>query len=99
MRCVDFAVAYGEVFAAVDVESVAVGINHHIIYGTQFASCKYDAEVTAPVDGDITDQDVAALLEGNSLIARTDISTLQFSAFFCISPGESFAVNHSSSGD
>ena len=67
---VHLGVAHGEVFAAVDVNAVAVGVNHDIVDCPYLTSSDDDGKMASPVDGDVTDGHVAAQLEGNSLVAR-----------------------------
>ena len=55
--------------------------------------------MAAPIDGDITNQDTTALLQGDGLIARSYVAALQITAFFGISSGETFAINHTSARD
>ena len=98
-RRIDLAVGYGEILAAVDVEAITIGIDGYIIHSAQFASRQDDAEMTATIDGDITNQDVAAELEGNRLIARSDVAAVHHTTFLGILLGQSQTVNHATTGD
>ena len=86
MRSIDLAVAHGEVFAAVYIKAVAVGVNHHIVYGTELATGENNAEMTATIDGHIPDKDIAAKLECYGFVASAYAAAEHHSGLFGISP-------------
>ena len=58
-----------DVFAAVDVHAVAVGIDREVVDGKIVDAGKQEAEVAAFEDGKIAQDDVAAVLEGDGFVA------------------------------
>ena len=96
---IDFAVGDGQVFAAVDVNAVAVGVDSNIVHRTQVAARQDDGKVATLIDRHIPDKDVAAKLQRDGLVARADVTTLQIACALRVPSGQSFTVNHSTSGD
>ena len=56
--------------AAVDIDSIPVGIDLQVVDGHVVDSRSQNAEVTALQNGEIAQQDVVAILEGDSLISH-----------------------------
>ncbi len=96
---VDFAVGDGQVFATVDVNAVAVGVNSNIVHRTQVAARQDDGKVTTLINRHIPDKDVAAKLQRDGLVARADIAALQIAGAFRVHSGQSFTINHSTPGN
>ena len=55
--------------------------------------------MTATIDGDITDKDITAELEGYRLITRTDVAAVHHATLLGILLGQALTVNHSTTGD
>ena len=99
VRSIYLTVAHGEIFAAVDVDTVAISIYYDVVYGSKFASRNDNSKMTTTIYGDIANQYVAALLKGNSLVASTDVATLQVASFLGISSCQSLAIDHTSTSN
>ena len=97
--CVYLRIADGKVFAAVDVNAVAVGVDGYIVDGANVAACHDDGEVAATVDGDVADGDVAAQLQGNSLVASANAASLYVAALLGVLFGKALTINHAASCD
>ena len=54
--------------------------------------------MTAPIDGNVANGDLAALLQGNGLVARAYGTALQVAGTLGIFVGKSLAVNHTVPG-
>src|SRR5439155_10512471 len=54
---------------AVDVDAVPVGVDHQAVDAEVVHAGRQDAEVPAAEDGDVLDEDVAAQLQGDRLVA------------------------------
>ena len=98
-RCIYFCVAHSDVFAAVDIDTVAVGVDGDIVDSKKVASGCNDGEMTSAEDGDISDKNIAAHFDGDSLVACTDASPLHISRFLRVLACESLAVDHPPSGN
>ena len=96
---VHLGVAHGEILAAVDVDTITVGVDGDIVDGPNVAASGNDGEVTATENGDITDKHIAAQLEGNGLVARADAATLHIAGILGVMTGEAVTVDHALSGD
>ena len=92
-------IADGDVFAAVNVDAIAVGVDGHIVDGAYFAARHDDGKVTATIDGDVADGDVTAQLQGNSLVASADTTPLHIAGFLSVLLGQALAVNHAATRD
>ena len=66
---VDGAVGDADVLAAVDVHAVAIGVDVEVVDGEVVDAGEQQAEVAALEDGEVAQQDVAAVLEGDGLVA------------------------------
>ena len=55
--------------------------------------------MAASIDGDITNQNVAAEFEGYRLITRTDVAAVHHATLLGILLGQTLTVNHSTTGD
>lgn len=55
--------------------------------------------MAATIDGDITNQNVAAELEGYRLITRSDVAAVHHATLFGILLGQSLTVHHATTGD
>ena len=55
--------------------------------------------MAATIDGDITDKDIAAELEGYRLIARSDVAAVHHTTLLGILLGQTLTVNHSTTGN
>ena len=97
--CVYLRIADGKVFAAVDVNAVAVGVDGYIVDGAYVAARHDDGKVTATVDGDVADGDVAAQLQGNSLVASANAASLYVAALLGVLFGKALTINHAASCD
>ena len=85
-------VADGEVFTAVDVDAVAVGIDGHIVDSTDVTACCDNGKMPTAIDGDVADGYVMAKFQGYGLVARSDASPLHIACFLRISFGQSLTV-------
>jgi len=99
MRRVDFRVAHGGESAAVDVDTIAVGVNQHIVDGGEVTSCDDDGEVSATIDGDVANKYIATEFEGNRLVACANAPSLHIACCFGVLTGETFAIDASSTCD
>ena len=66
---VDGAVGDAHVLAAVDVHAVAVGVDLEVVDGEVVDAGEQQAEVAAFEDGEVAQQDVAAVLERDGFVA------------------------------
>ena len=94
MRGVHLRIAHGDILTAVDVDAVAVGIDRHIIDRADITSRDDNGEMSTPKDGDITDGDVPALLQGDGLVTGADGSALHVTGPLGVVACQSFTVNH-----
>ena len=92
-------VAHGEVLAAVDVNAVAVGVDDDVVDGADVAAGGDDGEMSAPVDGDVADEHVAAELQGDGLVARADGATLDDARLLGVVLRQALTVDHPLAGD
>ena len=99
MRRVDFRVAYGGESAAVDVDTIPVGVNQHVVDGGEVTSCDDDGEVSTTIDGDVANKYVATEFEGNRLVACADASSLHIACGLGVLTGETFAIDASTARD
>ena len=70
---VDGEVGDANVFAAVDVDAVAVGVDLEIVDGEVVYTGEEEAEVSPFEDGKVAEDDVAAVLEGDGFVADTGL--------------------------
>ena len=99
MRRIDFRVAYSGESAAVDVDTIAVGVNQHIVDGGEVATRDDDGEVSATIDGDVANKYVATEFEGNRLVACANTSSLHVACSLGVLAGETFAIDASTTRD
>ena len=99
VRSIYLTVAHGEIFAAVDVDTIAISIYDDVVYGSKFTSRNDNSEVATTIYGNIANQYVAALLKGNSLVASTDVATMQVATILGISSCQSLAIDHTSTSN
>ena len=99
VRRVDFRVAHGGESAAVDVDTIAVGVNQHVVDGSEVATRDDDGEVSATIDGDVANKYVATEFEGNRLVACANTSSLHVACSLGVLAGETFAIDASTTCD
>lgn len=99
MRCVDFRVAHSGESAAVYVNTIAVGVNQHIVDGGEVATRDDDGEVSATIDGDVANKYIATEFEGNRLVTCADASSLHIACSLGVLAGETFAIDASTACD
>ena len=63
------AVRYTHILAAVNVNAIAVGIDFEVVDGQVVDSCEQQAEVAALEKGEVLEDDIVAVLEGDGLVA------------------------------
>ena len=76
-RGVDEAVGDADVAAAVDVDAVAVCVDGEVVDGEIVDSGEEEAEVTAFEDGEVAEDDIAAVLECDGFVAYTGLLSLK----------------------
>ena len=98
---VDGAVGDADVAAAVDVEAVAIGVEEEVVDGEVVDAGGEEAEVAAFKDGEVAEQDVAAVFEGDGLVADAGLGRIGFAGVFDPVPaaGEAFAPDEAGAGD
>ena len=99
MRRIDFRVAHGGESAAVDVDTIAVGVNQHVVDGGKVATRDDDGEMSATIDGDVANKYIATEFEGNRLVACADASSLHVACSLGVLAGETFAIDASTARD
>ena len=98
---VDGAVGDADVLAAVDVHAVAVGVDLEVVDGEVVDAGEEQAEVAALEDGEVAEEDVAAVLEGDGLVADAGLlgDEGKSVAFWAAAVGEAFAPDEAGAGD
>ena len=96
---INFRVADREIFATINVNTVTVGIDGHIIYSTYLASRNDNGKMTTTINGDVSNGNVPALFQCNCLITRSDATTLHITSLFRILLCESFTIYHTTTSD
>ncbi len=71
---VDGAVRDADVAAAVDVETVAVGVDEEVVDGHVVDAGGEQGEVAAFEDGEVAEEDVVAVLERDGLVAYAGLA-------------------------
>ncbi len=99
VRRVDLRVAHGGESAAVDVDTIAVGVNQHVVDGGEVATRDDDSEVSATIDGDVANKYIATEFEGNRLVACADASSLHIACSLGVLAGETFPIDASTACD
>ena len=97
-RRVDGAVGDANVAAAVDVDAVAVGVDLEVVDGEVVDAGGEDAEVAAVKDGEIAEDDVAAVLEGDGLVADAGRSGVG-QRLFVVSAAQALAPDEAGAED
>lgn len=69
---VHFCIANRKILAAVDVDTVTVGVDSYVVDGANVAARRNDGKVSTTIDGDVTDGDVAAQFQGNGFVTCAD---------------------------
>ena len=66
---VDGAIGDAHVLAAIDVDAVAVGVDFEVVDGDVVDAGEQQGEVAAFEDGEVAEEDVAAVFEGDGFVA------------------------------
>jgi len=100
-RRVDGAVGDAHILAAVDVHTIAVGIDFEVVDGEVVDAGEQEAKVAAFEDGKIAKDDVVAVLESDGLIAYAGLLSDKRAALVLLRPaiGEAFAPDEAGAGD
>src|SRR6202034_201477 len=69
-RRIDRAVGDADILATVNVHAIAVCVDAEVVDGEVVYACEEQCEMSALEDGEIAQRDVAAVLEGDGLIAH-----------------------------
>src|SRR5581483_5917661 len=75
-RRVDGAVGDADVLAAVDVDAIAIGVDADVVDGDVVDPGQQEAEVSAFEDGEVAEENVAAVLERDGLVADASLFRL-----------------------
>ena len=75
-RRVDGAVGDADVFATVDVDAIAIGVDLEVVDGEVVYAGEEQSEVAALEDGEVAEDEVAAVLERDGLVAYSRLLRL-----------------------
>ncbi len=67
---IDAAIRYTDIFAAIDIDAVAIGVDQQIVYGQIVNACGENGEVSALKHGKIPQYYVVAIFQAQSLISH-----------------------------